>query len=122
VVTPSCGFEIDDVVRMLEGRGAGLDHLNGVERRSPFDADLSFDDERSAARLVAVLGGPETPAEMRSALVGVTRSGSTVAIRFRDVDRVRLEEIRPAHVTSCILHTGQGLDPGDRHTRDTNGG
>jgi oligopeptide/dipeptide ABC transporter ATP-binding protein len=122
VVTPSCGFEIDDVVRMLEGRGAGLDHLNGVQRRSEFDAELSFDDEQSAARLVAVLGGPETPAEMRAAMIGLTRSGSTVAVRFREIDRVRLEEVRPAQITSCILHTGQGLDPHDRHMREKNGG
>ena len=122
VVTPSCGFEVDDAVRMVEGRGAGLDHLRGVQRRSAFEADLSFDDEEFAGLMVRVLEGPETPAEMREAMIGLTRSGSTVAIRFRDIDRVRLEEIRPAHVTSCILHTGQGLDPGDRHMREKNGG
>jgi oligopeptide/dipeptide ABC transporter ATP-binding protein len=122
VVTSFCGFEVDDVVRFLEGREAGLDHLNGVQRRSPFHAELSFDDEDFAARLVRALEGPETPAVTREAMIGLTRSGSTVTVRFREVERVRLEEVRPGHVTSCILHTGQRSELRDGGTRERSEG
>ena len=49
VVTPVCGWEIDDVVRWLEGREGMFDALSGVERTSAFQADLLFDDAASAA-------------------------------------------------------------------------
>ncbi len=114
VVTPFCGFEVDDVVRSLEGRGAGLEELEGVERRSPFHAQLAFADQAAAERLVRSLQGPQTKDAMREAILQLERRETTVEIRFREIDPVPLEEVRPGHVTSCILHTSRRADLGDR--------
>ena len=113
VVTPFCGFEVDDVVRSLEGRGAGLEELEGVQRHSPFHAELAFADEASADRLVRTLQGADTGASMREALLHLERRGATVEVRFREIAPVPLEEVRPDHVTSCILHTSRRADLGD---------
>ena len=114
VVTPACGFEVDDVVRSLEGRAAGLEELEGVERHSPFHAQLAFADQAAAERLVRALQGPETVDAMREAIVQLERRDAIVEIRFREIDPVPLEEVRPGHVTSCILHTSRRADLGDR--------
>ena len=113
VVTPFCGFEVDDVVRSLEGRDAGFEELEGIERHSPFHAHLAFADEAAAERLVRALGGSEVKAAMRDAIVQLERRDATVEIRFRKTDPVPLEEVRPGHVTSCILHTSRRADLGD---------
>jgi oligopeptide/dipeptide ABC transporter ATP-binding protein len=110
VVTPFCGFEVDDVVRSLEGRGVGLEELAGVQRHSPFHAELSFADEASADRLVRALQGADAGASMREALLHLERRGTTVEVRFREIAPVPLEEVRPDHVTSCILHTSRRVD------------
>ena len=110
VVTPFCGFEVDDVVRSLEGRGAGFEELEGVQRHSPFHAELSFADEASADRLVRALQGADAGASMREALLHLERRGATVEVRFREIAPVPLEEVRPDHVTSCILHTSRRAD------------
>jgi oligopeptide/dipeptide ABC transporter ATP-binding protein len=113
VVTPLCGFEVDDVVRSLEGRGAGLEELEGIRRRSPFHAELSFADEAAADGLVRALRGAEVGASMREALLQLERRDATVEIRFREIEPVPLEEVRPGHVTSCILHTSRRADLAD---------
>jgi oligopeptide/dipeptide ABC transporter ATP-binding protein len=114
VVTPACGWEVDDIVRSLEGRGAGLEELDGIQRHSPFHAELAFADEAAAERLVRTLGGPDTKDSMREAIVRLERRDATVEVRFREIDPVPLEEVRPGHVTSCILHTSRRADLGDR--------
>jgi oligopeptide/dipeptide ABC transporter ATP-binding protein len=110
VVTPFCGFEVDDIVRSLEGRGAGLEHLDGIRRHSPFHAELSFDEEAAAARLVQTLQSSEVNGSLRGAIQELRRSGSTVVVRFRHIEPVPLEEVRAGHVTSCILHTSRRVD------------
>ena len=114
VVTAFCGFEVDDVVRSLEGRGAGLEELEGIRRRSPFHAELSFADEAAADRLVRALQGADVGASMREALLQLERRDATVEVRFREIEPVQLEEVRPGHVTSCILHTSRRADLADR--------
>jgi hypothetical protein len=101
---------VDDVVRSLEGRGAGLEELEGVQRYSPFHAELSFAEEASADRLVRALQGADAGASMREALLHLERRGATVEVRFREIAPVPLEEVRPDHVTSCILHTSRRAD------------
>ncbi|MGH2679123.1 MAG: ABC transporter ATP-binding protein [Actinomycetota bacterium] len=113
VVTPFCGFEVDDVVRSLEGRSAGLEELEGVQRHSPFHAELSFTDEASADRLVRALQGADAGASMREALLQLERRDATVEVRFREIEPVPLEEVRQGHVTSCILHTSRRADLAD---------
>ena len=116
VVTPACGWEVDDIVRSLEARDAGLDELEGIERRSPFEAKLAFTDDGAAERLVRALRGSDVKDAMRDAIVAVDRRETVVGVRFREVDPVPLEEVRPGHVTSCILHTSRRADIGDPAT------
>ncbi|HEX6130304.1 MAG TPA: hypothetical protein VF044_01145, partial [Actinomycetota bacterium] len=104
----------DDVIGSLEGRGAGLEELEGIERRSPFHAELAFTDPAAAERLVRALLGEDAKASMREALLELERKDARVAVRFREVEPVPLEEVRPAHRTSCILHTSRRADLGDR--------
>jgi oligopeptide/dipeptide ABC transporter ATP-binding protein len=112
VVTSFCGFEVDDIVRSLEGREAGLEHLDGIQRHSPFHAELSFDDEAAAARLVQTLQSHEVNGSLRGAILELRRSHSTVVVRFRPIEPVPLEEVRAGHVTSCILQTSRRVDLG----------
>jgi oligopeptide/dipeptide ABC transporter ATP-binding protein len=112
VVTSFCGFEVDDIVRSLEGREAGLEHLDGIQRHSPFHAELSFDDEAAAARLMQTLQSHEVNGSLRGAILELRRSHSTVVVRFRPIEPVPLEEVRAGHVTSCILQTSRRVDLG----------
>ena len=105
VVTPRCGWEVDDVVRQLEDHPV-LQEMDGVERRSPFDAELSFETERGAAGLVAALREHASPA-MREALDVLRQDGGRVHVRFKETEPVHLVEVEPDHVSACILHTGQ---------------
>jgi peptide/nickel transport system ATP-binding protein len=109
VVTRWCGWEIDDVIRQLEGAGRQLDGIAGVDRRSEFSADLTFDTEANAARLVSGLRSTELPAPMLEALVELRQDGKTVSVSFEPVEEVALERVDPDHETACILHTGQNM-------------
>jgi oligopeptide/dipeptide ABC transporter ATP-binding protein len=104
VVTPHCGWEFDDGISWLEDHYELWDEVAGVARSSPFEGSVSFSDEASAARAEEALNG-ESPAAMRSALVSLRRTDSKLQLRFEERDRVRLEEVMPAHRTSCILET-----------------
>jgi oligopeptide/dipeptide ABC transporter ATP-binding protein len=101
--TPDCGWEIDDVVLQLEETPALFDKLEGVERRSPFDADLRFDDGASSAGLATALKGDHVPESMKSAIEQVTVNERTVSIRFREVDEVQLTERGSDRQAACVL-------------------
>ena len=103
VVTPICGWEIDDVVRWLENREGMFDALSGVERTSAFAADLVFGDTGSAERLAASLRSDAVPAPMRAALRDLVLEDRTVRIRFQEVDEVELTQRGPEHVAACVL-------------------
>jgi peptide/nickel transport system ATP-binding protein len=103
VVTPACGWEVDDVVRFLEAREAMFDNLSSVARSSPFAADLVFSDEASAQRLAAALRSDAVPAAMQAAMEELTVDRGTVRVRFGEVDEVRLTARGPDHVAACIL-------------------
>jgi oligopeptide/dipeptide ABC transporter ATP-binding protein len=103
VVTPICGWEIDDVVRWLENREGMFDTLSGVERRSAFQADLIFDDPHSAERLAAALNSEAVPAPMRAALRALTVDANKVRVSFQDVDEVELTQRGPGHFAACVL-------------------
>ena len=104
-VTPRCGWEIDDVLRFLEERGRG-EQLEGVERRSAFEAELKFASETHAAALVKDLATEATGAShpMREALVRLDVDGTTVNLRFEPVGEPRLHKLGADHETACILH------------------
>ena len=103
VATPACGWEIDDVVRRLENHEGLLDALAGVDRQSPFQADLHFDDEASAKALAAALRSDMVPASMRAAMDEPSLRGRGVRLRFDDVSEVELTERGPGHVAACLL-------------------
>jgi oligopeptide/dipeptide ABC transporter ATP-binding protein len=103
VVTPVCGWEVDDVVRWLEHREGMFDNLTGVERRSRFRADLMFGDTDSAERLAASLRSDAVPAPMRAAVAEVALRERTVRVAFNEVEDVELTRRGPDHVAACVL-------------------
>jgi oligopeptide/dipeptide ABC transporter ATP-binding protein len=113
VVTPICGWEIDDVVRWLESHEGMFDALVGVSRESPFAATLSFEDEASAERLARAVRSEAVPAAMQSAMDEVAVAGRDARIRFRPVDEVVLTERGAGHVAACVLDRRM---PGPRPT------
>jgi oligopeptide/dipeptide ABC transporter ATP-binding protein len=106
-VTPSCGWEIDDVVRELDLQGGLLEGLDGVERRSPFDATLAFEEPAQAQALALGMRGASVPLSMREAMEEISVDRASVRIRFVPVDEVEIQEIDDGRITACILHTGQ---------------
>ncbi len=104
VVTPFCGWDIEDGVAWLTNRPDLWETVKGVARKTPFEGDVSLTDGDAASRAEEALR-TQAPAAMRGALVDVKRSGSSLTVRFRERDRVRLEEVLPAHRTNCILET-----------------
>jgi len=119
VVTPHCGWEFDDGLGWLEDRYELWETVAGVERSSPFEGEIAFSDEVAAARAEEAFTG-EAPSAMRDALVDLRRSESRLRVRFRERDRVRLEEVVLGHRTSCILETelhvsGSGVTHGVSH-------
>ena len=105
VATPACGWEVDDVVRGLEHREGLFDALSAVRRASPFQADLTFDDEASARALADALRSDAVPAPMRAAMDEPALRGREVHIRFHEVGEVELTERGPGHVAACILNS-----------------
>jgi oligopeptide/dipeptide ABC transporter ATP-binding protein len=104
VVTPYCGWDIEDGVDWLTNRADLSESVTAVSRQTPFEGTLALTDEEAASRVEQALR-TQTPPAMREAMVRLERSGSSVHVGFHERDRVRLEEIMPAHTTSCILET-----------------
>lgn len=100
--TPICGWEIDDVVLRLEETPGLFDRLEGVERRSPFDADLRFETEDAARALVATFQS-DAPEPMRAALENMAIDDRTVVIRFKPVPEVELTSRGTGHEAACVL-------------------
>jgi oligopeptide/dipeptide ABC transporter ATP-binding protein len=103
VVTPICGWEVDDVVRWLEHREGMFDQLTGVERRSRFEAELIFGDAGSAARLAAILRSDAVPEPMRAAMAELAVNEHRVRLAFNEVADVELTRRGPDHVAACVL-------------------
>jgi oligopeptide/dipeptide ABC transporter ATP-binding protein len=108
VVTPACGWEVDDAVSWLHDHEALAEGLAAVERRSKFDATLVFHTEEEAAAAVGAFRGGEVQPSMRAALEEMSTDGRKVSIRFTPVPPVELEEIGVGRLTACILHTSRG--------------
>ncbi|MDH4277934.1 MAG: ABC transporter ATP-binding protein, partial [Acidimicrobiia bacterium] len=101
--TAQCGWEIDDVVHRLEDTPLMFEQLNGVERRSPFDADLSFDDEASARRLVDSFATAQIPPAMSEAVEALEVRDTKVSIRFRTVPEVEVAPRPDGRRVACVL-------------------
>ncbi len=109
VVTPFCGWDIEDGVDWLTNRPDLWQTVKSVTRSSPFAGEVSLESEE-AAGLAEQAVRTEAPPAMRGAVVELKRSGSTLALRFHERDRVPLEAVAPAHRTNCILYT-EGRQP-----------
>jgi oligopeptide/dipeptide ABC transporter ATP-binding protein len=118
VVTTRCGWEIDDVIRTLEMSGRHAESLQRVERRSPFDADLTFGSPAEAAEVAAELTGPRTPATLRDAVARSDVSGPTLTIAFEPVVEVQLVPVEDGHASACVLEGGTTEPPTERLTPD----
>jgi hypothetical protein len=81
--------------------------IRGVERHSEFSADLDFETEAQAVKLVHELQSDVVPAVMKQSLGRLERSDTRVSVEFDPVEEVRLESIGPEHQTACVLHTSQ---------------
>ncbi len=102
VVTPACGWEVDDVVRWLADREAGFDRLSGVERKDAFEADLVFEDDAAVAKLSAALRSDAVPMAMREATEALEVRGRKLHVRFRRVSEVELTPRGPHHEAACV--------------------
>ncbi|MGI9608592.1 MAG: ABC transporter ATP-binding protein [Acidimicrobiales bacterium] len=101
--TPTCGWEIDDVVRQLEDIPKLFDELAGVERSSAFDAELRFESPAGAEGLVEALGGVDVPGAMAQAMHPVEVSGNSVRVRFDEVPEVTLSARGNGREVACVL-------------------
>lgn len=110
VVTPACGWEVDDVVRWLEDEPGMFDALADVTRTDAFTADLIFSDESAAAALVSALRSEKMPAAARQALIEVKQDATRVHVAFQPVPEVELTIRGPGHVAACVLDRVPQLD------------
>ena len=101
--TASCGWEVDDIIRWLEDDQVIFEHLSGVERHSDFDANLTFEDEQSASRLVETLRSSKVPEAMRRALLKLERRERRVDVEFQEAAEVSLTARGPGRAAACVL-------------------
>lgn len=102
-VMPSCGWEVDDIVRFLEADEGLFQSLEGVERRSARDADLIFKDPASAMALQKAMNSDKVPEAMCAATERLTVDGTRLSVLFTEVDEVQLTERGPGHFAACKL-------------------
>jgi oligopeptide/dipeptide ABC transporter ATP-binding protein len=108
VVTPACGWEVDDAVEWLYDHDLLVEGLADVERRSEFDATMVFHDEATAATAAEAFDKGDAPAAMKAALQEMSLDGRRLNITFHPVAPVELEHIGDGRLTACILHTSRG--------------
>jgi oligopeptide/dipeptide ABC transporter ATP-binding protein len=111
VATPRCGWEIDDIVRLLERDEGLFDTLSDVRRDSAFAGDLVFDDEAGPARLAETLRSGKVSESLKSALRTAEAKGKTLRLAFDPVEEVTLTRRGPDHQAACLLSgaaTGHG--------------
>jgi oligopeptide/dipeptide ABC transporter ATP-binding protein len=104
VVTELCGWDISDVLRILEDRGGLLDGLRGAERRTPFDGTLSFETVEQAAAVAAELAGERVPAPLLAAAELIETHDRDVHVRFVPVEEMSVTAVGKDHHTACILY------------------
>ncbi len=104
VVTERCGWDISDVLRILEERARLLDGLRGVQRRTPFDGTLSFESEDQAAAVAAELTGHRMVPAFRGATEQIECRDRDVRVRFVPIGEMSVRAVGADHQTACILH------------------
>jgi oligopeptide/dipeptide ABC transporter ATP-binding protein len=104
VVTPYCGWDIEDGIDWIADRPDLWETVKGVTRSTPFKGEVVLTDDVAAARAEEALRA-DAPHAMREAVRELRRSGATLELSFRERDKVRLEEVVLGHTTNCILET-----------------
>jgi len=104
VATAACGWEISDVLRMLEERGHAFDGLRGVERTTPFEATISFETDDQARSVGAELVNERIHPSLRAAAEIVEVRDRDVRVRFPTVEEMSVHAVGADHHTACILH------------------
>jgi len=102
VATPDCGWDVRDVLSLLEGRSEEQRTLEDLRRHSPFHADLTFADAEVAADVARVVE-QQAKEPMREAM-RVQQDGATLTFRFREVDAVQLRRVGEQHDAACVLN------------------
>lgn len=105
VVTDRCGWDLSDVLRTLEEGGRLLDMLTGVERRSAFEGELTFETSDQAHAAAAALRGDGVPVAMRAALEILEVHDRVLHVRFPTIDEMEVTPVAEDHDTACLLHT-----------------
>ena len=104
VVTERCGWDISDVLRILEERAGLLDGLRDVQRRTAFDGTLSFETEDQAAAIAAELTGNRMVPAFRGAAERIECHDRDVHVRFVPIEEMSVSAVGADHHTACILH------------------
>lgn len=107
MATPSCGWEVDDVVGWLEDEPGMFEYLNGVSRTSAFEAELSFDTEDAAGQLAMALRSEQVPDAMKAAMKLLKLNGSRVHVAFEAVEEVQLTQREGGRAASCLLNPAE---------------
>ena len=102
VATPACGWEVDDIVRLLEADETMFSELQGVARKSDLEAALTFTSDKDAAALHAAMKSERMPDSMRVATEHLDLKGRTLNIRFRPTEEVELTKRSDGHHAACV--------------------
>ena len=102
VATPACGWEVDDIVRILETDETMFRDLQGVARKSDLDAKLTFSSDAGAAALHAAMTSERVPESMRAATDTVELNGRTLHVRFRSTEEIELTKRGEGHLAACV--------------------
>jgi oligopeptide/dipeptide ABC transporter ATP-binding protein len=102
VAADICGWSVDDVLDVLErDHTAVFDRLDGVSRRSPFEATLRFDDEQAAAATAAAIQDPDRV--LARAVRDLAVGGRDVRVRLEEVPEAQLLPLTPGRATACLV-------------------
>ena len=104
VVTPFCGWDLQDAFEWLTNHPDLLDAVKGESATTAFAGEITLLDEEAATRAHELLR-TQAPEAMRGALLELTLSGDSITVSFRERERVQLAEVLPFHRTNCILET-----------------
>jgi len=102
VATPACGWEVDDIVRLLEADETMFSELQGVARKSDLEAALTFTSDKDAAALHAAMTSERMPDSMRVATEHLDLKGRTLNVRFRPTEEVELTKRGDGHHAACV--------------------
>ena len=105
VATADCGWDVRDLLDLLEGRPAAERVLEDLRRPSPFQAELTYGSvEAAAAAEDTILASSSST--MREAL-DLVREGTTLRASFRVVDEVELRAVGDRHDAACVRNEGR---------------